>query len=514
MQPILQMCNITKSFPRIIANDNVDLSIYCGEIHALLGENGAGKSTLMNVLTGIYKADLGKILYQGEEINLKSPKDSIDLGIGMVHQHFRLVESLTVTENIYLGSTECKNVLDMDSMHKEVKIRSNELGLDVTPKAKIWQLSVGEQQRVEIVRLLFRGTEILILDEPTAILTPQESRNLFATLRKMADSGKAILFISHKLFEVMSYSDRVTILKDGKNVGSTLTKNTSEDELTRMMIGRELNGTYVELDSADGFSSEKKTVLQIKDLVVKGDRNQLALDNLNLEAKAGEILGIAGVAGNGQRELPEAILGLRKINSGSINLDGTEITSLSSKQIRNSGVAYVPEDRQKTGLAINLNSVDNIMLRDFDTNRSAKLGIISNQRVEKRTKELISSYNIKVSDAKAPVRLMSGGNQQKLILARKIDSNPKLLIVAYPSRGLDVGAINFVHSKLMEERDKGKTVMVISEDLEELFAISDRIAVLFQGRITGVVPRSDFSYDEIGYLMVGSKRKGKVEQNA
>jgi len=508
-QPILEMRHICKGFPGVKANDDVSFAIYPGEIHALLGENGAGKSTLMNILTGIYRPDSGKIYYKGERCSLKNPKDAVNLGIGMVHQHFRLVESLTVSENVYLGTKECKNILNLHSMHKHVAQCSDAFGLEVDPHAKIWQLSIGEQQRVEIVKLLFRGAEILILDEPTAVLTPQESVALFATLRRMADANKAVVVISHKMHEVMANADRITVLRDGRSIDTLLRSETNEDHLTQLMVGRELGKIEPNADVQRG-----ELVLQMADVRANNDKGLPALNGLNLEVHAGEIVGIAGVAGNGQKELTEAITGLRKKTGGTVSLCGENITKKSAYEIENLGVAFVPEDRHGMGLVPGLSAVDNIMLRDYATAESSRHGIVNTHKVVHRTLDLIGRYDIKCANVQHPVRLMSGGNMQKLLLAREISGSPKLLITSYPVRGLDIGATNAVHKILEEQRANGVAVLLISEDLEELFQLSDRVAVLFKGQITGVVDRKDFSYDTVGHLMVGAVHGEEETQHA
>jgi len=508
-EPILEMRHISKAFPGVKANDDVNFAIYPGEIHALLGENGAGKSTLMNILTGIYKPDSGEILYKGERCALKGPKSDVHLGIGMVHQHFRLVEPLTVSENVYLGSKECRSILNLEEMHRRVAACSDKFGLEVDPRAKIWQLSIGEQQRVEIIKLLFRGAELLILDEPTAVLTPQESHSLFTTLRKMADANKAIVFISHKMYEVMTYSDRVTVLRDGRSVDTLLRSETDEAFLTKRMVGRELGEIKLNEKTVRGGA-----VLQMNGVCADSDKGLPALCGLDLQVCSGEILGIAGVAGNGQKELAEAIVGLRKKTGGTVTLAGEDITAESPERIKMRGVAFVPEDRLGMGLVPNLNAVENIMLRDCENGKFSRRGLVLGRRAAERTRELVEQYGIKCAGLGRPVKLMSGGNQQKLLLAREISGTPRLLITSYPVRGLDIGATNAVHSILEEQRDSGVAVLLISEDLEELFAISDRVAVLFKGQITGVVERKNFSYDEVGYLMVGSNSGKKVNADA
>lgn len=508
-EPILEMRHICKGFPGVKANDDVNFSIYPGEIHALLGENGAGKSTLMNILTGIYKPDSGTIIYKGKPTVLKSPKSAVKRGIGMVHQHFRLVESLTVSENVYLGTKACKTILNLHEMHKRVGQCSDEFGLEVDPHAKIWQLSIGEQQRVEIVKLLFRGAEILILDEPTAVLTPQESVKLFETLRKMADADKAVVVISHKMNEVMANADRITVLRDGKSIDTLLRSETDEDALTQLMVGRELGRIQPNPDVKRG-----ELVLKLDGVHANNDKGLPALDGLDLEVYGGEIVGIAGVAGNGQKELTEAITGLRKKTGGSVTLCGVDVTRQSAYKIKNQGVAFVPEDRLGMGLVPGLSAVENVMLRDFDTPASSRRGLVSFHKVARRAQEMVEGYDIKLSNIHRPVKLMSGGNQQKLLLAREISGTPKLLITSYPIRGLDIGATNSVHKILEEQRAKGVAVLLIAEDLEELFQLSDRIAVLFKGKITGVVERKDFSYDTVGHLMVGAAHEEEGPQHA
>ena len=508
-QPILEMRHICKSFPGVKANDDVNFAIYPGEIHALLGENGAGKSTLMNILTGIYRPDSGKIYYKGQKCTLKSPKSAVEMGIGMVHQHFRLVETLTVTENVYLGTKACKSILNLNRMHKQVAACSDEFGLEVDPAAKVWQLSIGEQQRVEIIKLLFRGAEILILDEPTAVLTPQESVALFATLRKMAQANKAVVVISHKMNEVMANADRITVLRDGRSIDTLLREETDETQLTNLMLGRELGKIEPNPEVRRG-----QRVLQMQNVSAKNDKGLPALDGLNLEVCAGEIMGIAGVAGNGQKELTEAITGLRKKTDGSVMLCGKDITKKSAHEIGRGGVAFVPEDRHGMGLVPGLSAADNIMLRNYDTAESSRRGIVDPHQVSHRTMDLIGSYGIKCANVMHPVRLMSGGNMQKLLLAREISGSPKLLIAAYPVRGLDIGATNAVHKILEEQRQDGVAVLLISEDLEELFQLSDRVAVLYKGKITGVVERRDFSYETVGHLMVGAACEKEDVQHA
>ena len=507
-QPVLEMRGITKRFPGVIANNNVDLTLYPGEIHALLGENGAGKSTLMNVLTGIYAPNEGTIRYKGKKVNLKSPKVAVDLGIGMVHQHFKLIEPLTVAENVFLSSDQCKFMLNSREMNQKIKECSESFNLEVDPSAKIWQLSVGEQQRVEIIKLLFCGAELLILDEPTAVLTPQEAVELFKTLRKMAEAGKSVLFITHKLFEVMSFSDRITVLRKGTSVDTMLTKDTNRQELTHLMVGRDV----LKVPAQRTEVQHTEEVLKLENVTVMGDKGVPALNGLNLTIHAGEILGIAGVAGNGQRELSEVIAGQRKIISGHMYLKGEEASNLTPKEGIQRGIAFVPEDRMGVGLVASLDMVDNAMLRDYDVAPINRKGILNKKEAVRRTEEFVKAHDIKNAGIHKPVSLMSGGNLQKLLIAREINGNPDVLVAAYPVHGLDIGATETIHNILMEQRARGAAILLISEDLEELFELSDNVAALYEGEIMGVVPVENVCqdlYDRVGSLMLGVREEEK-----
>jgi simple sugar transport system ATP-binding protein len=505
MDPVLEMRGITKRFPGVIANDGVNLALYPGEIHALLGENGAGKSTLMNILTGIYTPNEGSIYLKGNRADIRSPKNAVDMGIGMVHQHFKLIEPLTVAENVLLCAGKCPFLLDIKEMRDLILECSERFNLEVDPEAKIWQLSVGEQQRVEILKQLFSGVEYMILDEPTSVLTPQETVQLFKTLRKMADEGKSILFITHKLYEVMSFSDRITVLRDGRSMDTGLTHDIDRHTLTKLMVGRDVADTVLEREEL----AERATALILKGVSVMGDKGVLALRDIDLEIHAGEILGIAGVAGNGQRELSEVITGLRHPTAGGIRLYKNDITNASPREIYKMGVGFIPEDRMGTGLVGSLDMPDNILLRDFDSEQYNRGGLLKKKEIVRMTNEFVLKYDIKNAGLKKPVSLMSGGNLQKLLIAREINSRPKVLVAAYPVHGVDIGATEVIHTILLEQRARGSAILLISEDLEELFAMSDRVAVLSGGRVTGIVKIGTVTqdtYNEVGRMMLGLER--------
>ena len=501
-QPVLEMRGITKRFPGVLANDRVDLTLYPGEIHALLGENGAGKSTLMNILAGIYFPNEGTIHINGRLSQIKSPKNAIEHGIGMVHQHFKLVETLTVAENILLSSGQCDFILNKGKMEQKITQVSEQFNLAVDASALIWQLSVGEQQRVEIVKQLFCGANILVLDEPTAVLTPQETVELFKTLRVMAGEGKSILFITHKLFEVMTYADRITVLRDGRSMGSSMKADTDREALTGMMIGREIKSVATQ--------SERKppgeAALVVRDLHAMGDRGNPALRGVDFEIRKGEIFGVAGVAGNGQRELSEVICGMRKHTGGSISLNGDDITGITPKKAVESGIGFIPEDRMGVGLVGSLDMVDNSMLRDYNSDFCQKRGILKTKNIMERTRDYVNRYEIKNAGLRKPVRLMSGGNLQKMLTAREVEGDIVLLVAAYPVHGLDIGATETIHKILMEQRDRGVAILLISEDLEELFKMSDRVAALSGGQVTGVIEIGEVTqdtYDTVGRMMLG-----------
>jgi ABC-type uncharacterized transport system ATPase subunit len=498
---LVEMLGITKRFPGVLANDHIDFDVKAGEIHALLGENGAGKSTLMSVLSGLYRADKGEIYIKGQKVNLRSPRDAIDLGIGMVHQHFMLIEPHTVAENITLGLKTPRFFLDTANTERRITELSRQYGLQVDPRARIWQLSVGEQQRVEILKMLYRGADILILDEPTAVLTPQEVEELVTTLRRMAADGHAVIFISHKLDEVMSISDRVTVLRHGKVVASVNTAETSKEELARMMVGREVL-----------FRVEKKAVelgeavLKVEGLRALSDKGLPALKDIAFTIREGEILGVAGVAGNGQRELAEVITGLRKVTGGCIFIVECDTTNCSPREVIRQQVSHVPEDRLGMGLVPNLALSDNIILKGYRQPPLAKGPFLDRLSIRNFVARLIETFQIATPTQETPVKLLSGGNLQRTILAREISIGPRLMVAVHPTRGLDIGATESVRNLLLEQRENGAAILLISEDLEELLAISDRIAVMYEGDIMGIVPAEGADIGEIGLMMAGAKR--------
>ncbi|WP_227765366.1 ABC transporter ATP-binding protein [Zhaonella formicivorans] len=504
-RPLVEMRQITKSFPGTLANDRVDFTAYPGEIHALLGENGAGKSTLMSILTGLYRPDSGQVFVKGQEVVFRSPKDAINAGIGMVHQHFRLVKPFTVAENVILGLKGAL-FLNVKEIEQSITAISQKFGLGVEPQAKVWQLSVGEQQRVEIIKMLYRGTDILILDEPTAVLTPQEVRELFKTLRNMADSGCAVIFITHKMHEVMEFADRITVLRGGKSTASLLKKETNSQELARLMVGRELNTARKNVSKTCG----QDVVLELQGVCALNDKGRQALSNLCLELRSGEILGIAGVAGNGQRELSEVITGLRNVTSGSIKLLGQDITNKPVRDIIDAGVAFIPEDRTGTGLIPNLPVVDNIILKEYRSQNLGKGWLLDSKAIRHRAQQLVNDFAVKIPNIDCPVKLMSGGNLQKLLLARETSLQPKLVVAVYPVRGLDIGATDAIHDLLIAEKNKGAAVLMISEDLEEIYKLADRVAVMYEGEFMGVLPIEEADLEEIGLMMAGAKRLGGV----
>lgn len=497
---LVEMRNITKRFPGVVANDNVSFQAKAGEIHALLGENGAGKSTLMSILTGLYSQDEGEILISGKVVKINSPKEAIDYGIGMVHQHFRLVDPFTVAENIVLGKKRSGFFMNRLKIEKEIAELSERYALKVEPQAKIWQLSVGEQQRVEIIKMLYKGADILILDEPTAVLTPQESRDLFKTLRQMASQGKAVIIITHKLNEVMEIADTITVLRGGKSVSTIRKVDTDKKELTKLMVGRDV---MLQVDKT--AANEGSVVLELKTVTCLNDKGYSALKDVSFTIRGGEILGIAGVAGNGQRELAEVINGLRPVTNGSIEISGKDYTNAHPKEMINAKVAYVPEDRLGMGLIPNLSSVENAILKNYRSKPTSNLVFIDRTKAKEHAKTLVEEFNVKTSDIESPVKLMSGGNLQKLLFAREISCGPKLIVAAYPIRGLDVSAIESVHDILLKQRDLGVAILFISEDLDEIFKMSDRIAVLHEGEVMDIKPTVDTNIEEIGMLMAGTR---------
>ncbi|MBP3952556.1 ABC transporter ATP-binding protein [Bacillus suaedae] len=509
MTYVIEMNNIRKEFPGIVANDNITLQVKKGEIHALLGENGAGKSTLMNVLFGLYQPEKGEIIVRGEKINISDPNVANRLGIGMVHQHFMLIEKFTVTENIILGNEPKKATLvDIKKAAKEVEEISNRYGLKVDPYAKIEDISVGMQQRVEILKTLYRGAEILIFDEPTAVLTPQEINELMAIMKVLVSEGKSIILITHKLKEIMAVCDRCTVIRRGKGIGTVDVSESDPDKLAAMMVGREVNFS-VEKEEA----KPKQVVLAVSNLTVKDSRGIKAVNNLSLDIKSGEIVGLAGVDGNGQSELIEAISGLRKAESGSITLNDKEITNLAPRKVTESGIGHIPEDRHKHGLVLDFSVGENMAIQTYYRKPLSKKGVLNYQEIYKKARALIEAYDVRTPSEYTAARALSGGNQQKAIIAREVDRSPDFLIAAQPTRGLDVGAIESIHSRLISERDKGRAVLLMSLELDEILNVSDRIAVMYEGEIVAIVDGDKTNEQELGLLMAGGKKEKAGEAN-
>jgi general nucleoside transport system ATP-binding protein len=495
------MRGITKYFPGITANEDVDFALRRGEIHALLGENGAGKSTLMSILAGLYYPDRGVITLDGKAVRFTSPGDALKAGIAMIYQHFMLVEAHTVGENIVLGLGSAGFLLDRGRIRRELGEIASRYQLSIDPDAAIWQLSVGEQQRVEILKALYRNARILIMDEPTAVLTPQETQDLFSTLRILAEAGSSIVFISHKLNEIMEIAHRITVLKGGRLVGTVDREAASYGELARMMVGRELSPAR---ERQGGGSGE--TVLSVEEVAALNERGLPALKKVSFKIGAGEVLGLAGVAGNGQKELAAALNGLMKIASGRITLGGREMTGLGPREIRRRGVAFIPEDRLGMGLVPNLPVQDNMMLRDYWHQPFSRGPFIDDKAVEEFSARRIQEYGIVTPRQGSPVRSMSGGNLQKILISREFSGDPALIVAVHPTRGLDVGAVEFVHERLLQEKARGAAIFLICEDLDELLDLSDRIAVIYEGSIMGIVAREEAKIDEIGLMMSGASR--------
>ncbi|HEV5175536.1 TPA: ABC transporter ATP-binding protein [Streptococcus pneumoniae] len=496
---VIEMRDITKVFGGFVANDKINLHLRKGEIHALLGENGAGKSTLMNMLAGLLEPTSGEIAVNGQVVNLDSPSKAASLGIGMVHQYFMLVEAFTVAENIILGSELTKNgVLDIAGASKEIKALSERYGLAVDPSAKVADISVGAQQRVEILKTLYRGADILIFDEPTAVLTPSEIDELMAIMKNLVKEGKSIILITHKLDEIRAVSDRVTVIRRGKSIETVEIAGATNADLAEMMVGRS-----VSFKTEKQASKPKEVVLSIKDLVVNENRGVPAVKNLSLDVRAGEIVGIAGIDGNGQSELIQAITGLRKVESGSIELKGDSIVGLHPRQITELSVGHVPEDRHRDGLILEMMISENIALQTYYKEPHSKNGILNYSNITSYAKKLMEEFDVRAASELVPAAALSGGNQQKAIIAREIDRDPDLLIVSQPTRGLDVGAIEYIHKRLIEERDNGKAVLVVSFELDEILNVSDRIAVIHDGKIQGIVSPETTNKQGLGVLMAG-----------
>lgn len=498
---VIEMREITKVFGEFVANDKINLELRKGEIHALLGENGAGKSTLMNMLAGLLEPTSGEIVVNGQVVKLDSPSKAASLGIGMVHQHFMLVEAFTVAENIILGSELTKNgVLDIARATREINELSERYGLAVDPSAKVADISVGAQQRVEILKTLYRGADILIFDEPTAVLTPSEIDELMAIMKNLVKEGKSIILITHKLDEIRAVSDRVTVIRRGKSIETVEIAGATNADLAEMMVGRS-----VSFKTEKQEAQPKEVILSIKDLVVNENRGVPAVKNLSLDVRAGEIVGIAGIDGNGQSELIQAITGLRKIESGSVELKGQSIVGLHPRQITEMSVGHVPEDRHRDGLVLDMMISENIALQTYYKEPHSKKGILNYTNIIGYAKQLMQEFDVRAASEIVPASALSGGNQQKAIIAREVDRNPDLLIVSQPTRGLDVGAIEYIHKRLIQERDNGKAVLVVSFELDEILNVSDRIAVIHDGKIQGIVTPETTNKQELGVLMAGGE---------
>ena len=495
----LEMKGISKQFPGVLANDKVDFDVHSGEVHALLGENGAGKSTLMKVLYGMYRPDEGKIFLNGEEINIGSPTAAINHGIGMIHQHFMLVPTLTVAENVALGLPSSKGLLtDLDVVSSRILELANTYQLKIDPNAYIWQLSVGQQQRVEIIKALYRGASLLLLDEPTAVLTPQEVDELFVVMRQMTDDGYGLVFISHKLHEVVEISDRITVLRDGKLVGTQPSCNVTAQTLANWMVGREI--TFI----TGGDDVDRGEVrMELQKACCSSDRGMEGLCDVDLQIHSGEIVGLAGVSGNGQLELAEAITGMRPLVSGKVFLEGEEVSGLTPGKITEKGLAYVPEERMKDGMIRDFNISENLILREHHKWPFSQKGFLRMNYIAEHSEKLIKQYRIKTPSRLTMAKNLSGGNIQKVLLAREFSREPRAIVAAQPTRGLDIGASEYVHEQLLDQRKKGTAILLISEDLDEIMALADRIAVIYEGKIMDILPRKTATKEDLGLLMAG-----------
>ncbi len=502
----LEMCNITKRFPGVLASDDIDFDVKAGEVHALLGENGAGKSTLMKILYGLYHADEGEISLNGNPVQITSPTDAINLGIGMIHQHFMLVESLTVAENVALGLPSSRGLLtDLDRVTKRILELADIYGLQIDPDTYIWQLSVGQQQRVEIIKALYRGAALLILDEPTAVLTPQEVDELFVIMRQMTADGHGLIFISHKLHEVIDISQRVTVLRDGRKVGTKPTSETTKADLASWMVGREVG-----FIPDRGEISFGKTRLALEGVSCDSDRGTPGLQNVSLEVHSGEILGIAGVSGNGQLELAEVITGLREITAGKVYLEGQEINHLSPGKRTDLMLSYIPEERMRDGMIKEFTVAENMILREHHKQPYSNSGFLNLRAISRHSDRLIDEFQVKTPSQETQAKNLSGGNIQKVVLARELSRQPRVIVAAQPTRGLDIGATEYVREQLIKQRGDGTAVLLISEDLDEIMTISDRIAVIYEGQIMGIVPSEDATPEQLGLLMAGVVEEGEL----
>ena len=503
MSYVVEMLNIRKEFPGIVANDNVTLQLKKGEVHALLGENGAGKSTLMGMLFGMYQPEAGVIKVKGKEVKISSPNVANDLGIGMVHQHFKLVENFTVTENIILGCEPKKFLtIDIKNAAKRIDELSKTYGLNVDPYSKIEDISVGMQQRVEILKMLYRNAEVLIFDEPTAVLTPQEIDDLIKIMQNLINEGKSIILITHKLKEIKAAADRCTVIRRGKCIGTVDVKTTTEADMAKMMVGRQVSFKVDKVEANPGDE-----VLRLENLSVKNNKKVLGLKDFSLNVRKGEIVGVAGVEGNGQTELVEAITGMRGIESGSIFFNGKDISKTSIRKRIDEGIAHIPEDRHKRGLILDYTMEDNMVLKVYKNEPFSKSGLINRSKITEYANNIIETFDVRAGEGgKSMARSLSGGNQQKGIIGREVQSNPDLLIAVQPTRGLDVGSIEYIHKRLVEQRDSGKAVLLVSLELDEILNVSDRIAIVNNGELIGIVNASETDENEVGLMMAGIKR--------
>lgn len=500
MPPLLELRGITKRFPGVLANDHIDLSLEKGEIHALLGENGAGKTTLMNILYGLYNPDEGEILVNGEKKVIHSPSDAIRAGVGMVHQHFMLIPVFTVTENVMLGDEYLKygDVLDRSRAAKKIKEISDTYNLEIEPSAYVENLSVGTQQRVEIIKLLFRDAEILIMDEPTAVLTPQEVKELFKIMNMLKEQGKSIIFITHKLDEVLHIADRITVIRGGRVVGNATPAKSTMNDLAAMMVGRE-----VSLQVEKTHATPGEVILKVNNLKVLDGRDMLAVNGISFEVRAGEVLGIAGVQGNGQTELIRAITGLMDPIDGEVHVENINTTHYSPRKFTELGTAHIPEDRQKDGLVLAFPISDNLVLNTYYLEPYSKKAWMQEKTILSFSEKMVQNYDIRTPSVQTPVGSLSGGNQQKVIVAREFSRPIKLLIASQPTRGLDVGSIEYIHRRMIEKRDEGTAVLLVSTELEEVMQLSDRIAVMYRGQIIDIIEADTASKEMIGLLMAG-----------
>lgn len=495
----VKMQAISKRFPGVLANDNIDFDVKACEVHALLGENGAGKSTLMKILYGLYHQDSGNIFINDEPVKISSPTDAINLGIGMIHQHFMLIPTLTVAENVALGLPSSRGPLtDLDRVSKRIIELADTYGLKIDPNAYIWQLSVGQQQRIEIIKALYRGADLLILDEPTAVLTPQEVDELFGIMRQMVEDGYGLIFISHKLHEVIEISHRVTVLRNGLKIGTRPTSEVDKSELAKWMVGHS-----IDFISTTDQIQEGEVRLSLKNVNCESDRGAKGLINVNLDVHSGEILGLAGVSGNGQRDLAEVIAGLRKPNSGKIILEGEDVSDCDTHELTMKMISYIPEERMRDGIIKDFSVAENMILREHDQPKFSENGFLKLKAIEDHTKQLIDRFQVKTPSQKTLIKSLSGGNIQKIVLARELSRKPRTIVAAQPTRGLDIGAAEYVREQLILQRNEGTAVLLISEDLDEIFALSDRIAVIYEGKIMGVLSRDRATREKVGLLMAG-----------